>query len=388
MAGEDFVVIHDGESFPDEGRLTGERIDQLLAWCSERRVSDVTIQSGRRVTAEIGGRLHEVTRRMLSAPEVVDIVNQLYGAASGNSQLLSGRDLDRSYEVQVARGRRFRYRVNATGILSEGHTGIQITIRTLPDVPPPVEKLGVEAEILTACRREQGMGLVTGPTGSGKSTLLSSIIRMRAEDPDEHGKILTYEAPIEYTYDGIAERNCVIAQSEIGPAGHLQSFADGVRNAMRRKPKVILIGESRDAETMGGSVEAALSGHMLFTTLHTNGVRETVQRMVSLFPAEERASRAVSIMQALQVIVTQRLYPRVGGGMVAAREFMVFDDDVRDRFLVRPYEEWPRVARELLREGIGQSMGDAVRRLHDDGLVDDRVVALVEAGEGRAREAA
>lgn len=389
MSGKDFIVSHDGAKFPGgRGRISGPVLDELLRWCSERKASDITIQTDRPVIVEIGGQLHEVTDRRLTAPEVVDVVNQLYGAASGNSQLLTGRDLDRSYEVQVERGRRLRYRVNATGILSEGHSGAQITIRTLPDVPPLVEALGVEVDILAACRRDQGMALVTGPTGSGKSTLLAAIIRMRAEDPEEHGKILCYEAPIEYTYDMVEARNCVIAQSEIGPAGHLATFADAVRNAMRRKPKIILIGESRDAETMGGSVEAALSGHMLFTTLHTNGVRETVQRMLSVFTADERTARAVSIMQALQVIVTQRLFPRVGGGMVAAREYLVFDDDLRDQFLSRSYEEWPQIARRVMLEGRGQTMGAAVRALHSAGLVGDRVLSVVEAAEGRRREAA
>lgn len=371
-----FATQHTGAHFDLTGRLLAQ-IDAFLAWAAEQRASDITIQSGHQIIAEIAGCLLPVTRRTVTHGETTEVVNRFYGSETGSAVLLQGRAIDMAYEVAAGRGRRQRWRINATGVLG----GTQISIRSLPDIPPSVEDLGIEPEILAACRVEQGAVLVTGPTGSGKSTLLASIVRMRAEDPREHGKIITYEAPIEFTYEKVRAVHSIISQSEVGDTGHLKTFGDAVRNAMRRKPKVALIGESRDAETMGGAVDLALSGHALFTTLHTNGVQETVQRMTSVFPVAERGSRAVGIMQALRLIVTQRLYPKVGGGLVGAREFLVFDKEVRERFLVRPYEEWPVVASQVLRER-GQSMAMALNRLYDRGLIEPGLLAGTSVGGG------
>ena len=122
--------------------------------------------------------------------------------------------------------------------------------------------------------------LITGGTGSGKSTLLAAGNRMLLERPQGCGKMLTYEAPIEYVYDSIQSPRSLVSQSEI--PRHLPDFAHGVRNALRRKPEIILVGESRDRETINASIEAAQTGHAVYTTTHTLGVANTVQRQLSL----------------------------------------------------------------------------------------------------------
>src|SRR5262249_54022314 len=145
------------------------------------------------------------------------------------------------------------------------------------------------------------------------------------------GKLLTYEAPIEFTYDTIISRRSLVAQTEI--PRHLPTFAAGVRNALRRKPEIILVGESRDRETISASIEAAQTGHLVFSTVHTTGVASTIRRMVSTFEPGERNERAFSLMETIRLIVTQTLVPKIGGGRVALREYMAFTEELRETLL-------------------------------------------------------
>jgi defect-in-organelle-trafficking protein DotB len=373
-------VVADSDSgslkFPDEGpRIVDTEVERLMVWCADVKASDITIQTNQPIWIEVFGRLHKATRRFLTAAEVADILNRIYGA-NGAAQIASGKDIDISYELRPDRKTRYRYRINATGILSDGSDGIQITARTMPEDPPLIENLGVEKEIVDNVAPRQGLVLVTGPTGSGKTTLLASIIRHLAEQPEGHRKILTYEAPIEFVYDNIKAPTTVISQTEI--PRHLPSFAAGVRNALRRKPMVILVGESRDPETMSASAEASLTGHLVYSTVHANGVAETVRRMVSIFPGEERQARAIDLMESLRLVVTQTLLRTMDGKRVACREFLVFDEEVRDYMLSKPVEDWPNESRKMIRER-GQPMTVAAQKAFDAGKIDERTLRVVVA---------
>ena len=212
-----------------------------------------------------------MTRRRLSNNEVSEIINAMYGP-NGTAQIMSGKDVDTHYEIRPNRSDRYRFRINATGCLVEGHDGIQITARTIPSDPPSLASMELPKPVLDAIMPEQGIVYVTGATGSGKSTLLSSIIRSIAENPESNRKILTYEAPIEFVYDSVEKISSIVSQSEI--PRHLPSFAEGVRNALRRKPRLIMVGECRDAETISAALEAALTGHPVYHASQS-GVAET-----------------------------------------------------------------------------------------------------------------
>ena len=160
-----------------------EVINPLLEHCQKFSVSDITIQTNEPVIAEIYGRLMQVTRRKLNNTEVGEVINSIYGP-NGTTRLLSGEDIDTNYEFKANRIERFRYRVNATGCLVEGHSGIQITLRTIPTDPPLLSDLNLPQNILDDIAPQDGVIYVTGATGSGKSTLLSAIIRNIAEAPD------------------------------------------------------------------------------------------------------------------------------------------------------------------------------------------------------------
>lgn len=357
-------------------RFTPAHLDALLAHCDTLSASDITIQSNQHVYAEVFGRLLRITNRKLSNTEVSEILNAIYGP-NGTAQILGGRDVDTHYEFRPNRSERYRYRVNGTGCLVEGHDGLQLTLRTIPTTPPELSTMNLPPEIITAAQPHQGVVYVTGATGSGKSTLLAAIIRDLAEQPDSHRKILTYEAPIEFVYDDIEMISSIISQSEI--PRHLPSFEAGVRNALRRKPRAILVGESRDRETIAAVLEAAVTGHPVYTTLHTNGVAETIRRLVTTFPAEERNGRTIDILETIRLAIWQKLVPTVDGKRVALREFLIFDEDVRDILLQGDPENVTAITRTLLKERGQTMLADATRKF-EEGIIAEREYRILIAG--------
>lgn len=361
--------------FPNEPRrFSAKEMEHLLVFCSELDASDITLQANEPVMAEIQGRLIRVTNRSLSNTEVGEVLNAIYGP-NGTTQLLTGNDIDTHYEFRPNRDERYRYRVNGTACMVQGHDAIQITLRTIPSEPPDLSTMDLPEDIVEALSPEDGVVYVTGATGSGKSTLLASIIKDIALDPECHRKILTYESPIEFVYDSLATQTAIVSQSEI--PRHLPSFADGVRNALRRKPRLILVGEARDAETIAAVIEAALTGHPVYTTLHSNGVAETIRRLVGTFPPEERHGRTLDIIETMRLVIWQKLVPTLDGKRVALREYLVFNEEVRDKLLDTPIEEVTAQTRNLLKKH-GKTMVEDGKIKHKAGLISDRTMKLLE----------
>lgn len=363
--------------FPNEPqRFTPEHIEGLLAFCTQHETSDITIQTKEPVFAEIFGKLYRITKRALSNTEVGEILNSIYGP-NGTAQILSGQDVDTHYEYRPSRTERHRFRVNGTGCIVEGHNGIQITLRVIPTDPPELSSLGLPPVIIEAIAPEDGVVYVTGATGSGKSTLLAAIIKDIAENPEGHRKILTYEAPIEFVFDSIRKPTSIVSQSEI--PRNLPSFAAGVRNALRRKPRLILVGEARDKETINAVLEAALTGHPVYTTLHSNGVAETIRRLVGTFSSDERSGRTIDIIETIRLVIWQKLAPTVDGKRTALREYLVFNEEVRDRLLNVSPDEATATTRELV-EKFGHSMAIDVQEQFDKKIISEREYKIQMAG--------
>ncbi|KTC85195.1 Dot/Icm type IV secretion system ATPase DotB [Legionella brunensis] len=362
---------------PDEPtRFTPVFMDKMLEHAEKLSASDITIQTGEAIYAEVYGRLYKITNRRLSNTELGDLINSIYGP-NATTQLLSGKDIDTHYEFRPNRGVRYRYRVNATSCLVEGHDAIQITLRTIPTTPPKLETMELPDNILEAIAPQEGIVFITGATGSGKSTLLASIIRELIEKEESHRKVLTYEAPIEFVYDEIETVSAVVSQSEI--PRHLPNFADGVRNALRRKPRLIMVGECRDAETISAALEAALTGHPVYTTLHTSGVAETMRRLVTSFAGEERLGRTIDILETIRLCIWQKLVPTIDGKRVALREYLVFDEEARDILLEGDPNEVTSTTRKLVRQR-GQLMTVDARNKFEQGIISERTYKLIIAG--------
>ncbi len=362
---------------PNEpSRFEGSDIDKLLAHCETLHASDITLQTGEPVFAEVYGKLLQVTRRKLSNTEVGEALNEIYGP-NGTTQILSGQDVDTYYEFRPNRNERYRYRVNGTGCQVGGNEGIQITLRSIPYEPPDLADLNLEPEILKAYAPPQGVVYVSGATGSGKSTLLASIIKELAQYADSNRKILTYEAPIEFVYDTIDKPASVVSQSEV--PRHIPTFARGVRNALRRKPHLIMVGEARDPETINAVVEAALTGHPVYTTVHANGVAETIRRLVTAFPKEERQARTVDIIETVRLVIWQQLAPSIDGKRIALREYLVFDEDVRDELLESDLDQITAAVRKLVHTK-GQPMSVDAKKKFDAGKISERTYKLLIKG--------
>jgi defect in organelle trafficking protein DotB len=361
---------------PNEAQRINEvELKRILKYCADNESSDVTLQTNEPIYAEIHGKLYRITNRRLSNPEVGALLNVMYGP-NGTTQLLSGKDLDHYFEVRPSRIERIRFRINATACLVEGHTGIQITLRIIPSTPPDMSDMHLPEVLLENLTPEQGIIYITGATGSGKSTLLASIIKLIAEDPECHRKILTYESPIEFVYDSVVKHSALISQSEI-PV-HLPSFAAGVRNALRRKPRLILVGESRDQETIAASLEAALTGHPVYTTLHSNGVAETIRRLVGTFPREERNGRTLDIIETVRMIIWQKLVPTVDGKRVALREHLIFNDEIRDTLMDVDPTTVTSETRKLL-EKHGKTMAQDAEEKFNEGQISEDTFKLLTA---------
>jgi defect-in-organelle-trafficking protein DotB len=364
-------------TWPEEPlRILEDHLDGLLLWCAKQKASDITIQTDRSVMIEVDGILFPITRRPLDSADLVNIITRLYGP-DALAKLAGGTDLDLSYEIRPDRASRYRFRVNITAIMSKGRDSVQITLRSLPGLPPTMVDLGIEPKIMENWAPRQGLILITGPTGSGKSTLLASGCRMVLERSEGCGKLLTYEAPIEYVYDGVINEHSSVAQTEI--PRHLPTFADGVRNALRRKPNIILVGEARDRETVSAAIEAGQTGHLVYTTVHTVGVAATIRRMVSVFEPAERTERGYAMMETLRMVVTQTLVPKIGGGRVGLREFLVFDERVREILLDMPLEKWTAETQRLLQR-YGQPMEETAARAFKDHIIDRRTYLFLTQG--------
>ena len=377
-------VVEEGLRYMEEPKwFSQNHLEHFFAWAAKSGASDITIQTNERIVLEIYGRNHRVTARKLTDTEVQDLVVGMYKNEGAKAILSGNADMDFPYQIRPSRDEVFRFRVNATAIYTDGSRGIQITARTIPDRPYELSSLGLEEEIFRNLAPRQGMIVVTGGTGSGKTTLLASIIRHLLEEPDGHRKFLTYESPIEYVYDAVDKPSSTIAQTEV--PGHLPSFQAGTRNSLRRKPSVILVGEARDAETIGEAVTASMTGHLLYTTVHSNGFADTIRRMVNVFPEGEKNGRAVDIVSSLRMVVSQRLVPSTDGKRVALREYVVFNDDIVDHILNAGLENLTTACRQVLRDH-GRSFAQDAREKFRQGRISSRVLKEIEYGE-RGQEA-
>lgn len=354
-------------------RFSDDHVDAYLLWSVKKRASDITIQTDRPAYNEIDGTLYPGTYRALDAADMGVFLHKIYGPEA-QARLASGNDLDLSYEVRPDRYTRIRFRVNITPILSRGRDAAQITMRVLPNVPPSMLDLNIEDDIVKSWAPRQGMVIITGPTGSGKTTLLAAGCRMLLERPHGCGKMLTYESPIEYVYDAVKSPRSLVAQTEI--PRHLPDFARGVRNALRRKPMIILVGEARDRETISSAIEAAQTGHTVYTTTHTIGVAATVQRMISAFETNERSERAYALMETIRMIVTQSLVPKVGGGRMGIREWMKFPDEVREKLLDMDFREWPAHLQRIVPQ-YGRTMAMSAQMAFEAGKIERRWYLLL-----------
>lgn len=371
--------------YPKEpARFTANDIEPFIIWCVEQGTSDITIQNEEQVFCEIYGKMIRTTERRLTRSELVEIIGSIYKSDGAVSKLNGGEDVDLPWNIRVSRDQVMRFRVNMTAIFTDGHNGYQITIRTITSRAPLLETLNLPKEIINNISPKQGLIVIAGATGSGKSTLLASVLDWRMREPDANLKILTYEAPIEYVYDEVPKPSTSIAQTEIGR--HLGNFALGVRNALRRKPSIILMGEMRDKETIGEGVTASMTGHLVYGTLHSNGVADAVRRMVNVFEAEEKNSRAIDILTSLKMVVAQMLIPSTDGKRVPIREYLVFNEDIVDGLLEAGVDNLTYESRKVLLQKGRSFLQDAEDRFKEGKISEKWFNEILKITKGHKKD--
>ena len=351
-----------------------EKLDAFLLWAADRGASDIAFQTGSPAFVEIDGALRRATAAPLDGVVMGRLCERLYDT-TGEGILRSGRAIDCSHSIRLARGLSQRFRCNLAPVQGAAGFAVNVTLRVLPGRPPSVSDLGIEEEIVAAWDVCKGLTLVTGVPGSGKSTLLAAGTRRLLERGA--GRVQSYEAPIEYVFDGIATDTALMSSAEI--PRHFSSFADGLRSSLRRRPAAVIVGEARDRETVEAVVRAADYGIAVFSTAHTIGVAATVRRMLAEFPAHERAERGAALIDAMTLVVTQVLLPNPRGGRTALREWLAFDAGLKAALLESPQAAWPaRIAAALSR--TGNDLATAARKAHGMGTIAEDGLRRVLAG--------
>ena len=302
-----------------------QEIEYLLARMldSHQDISDLNITVGKPLQVESSGELKTVETDF-SPAEITPFQAEIFALNLINRNrpllltLVTEGSCDASYELPG----KARFRVN---IFSRGDT-FSTVLRKLEDRIPTCEELGLPKALQEVSGEKNGFVLFVGATGTGKTTSLAAVLNEINEKLPVH--VITLEDPIEYKHP---HKRATFNQRELGI--DFVSFASGLRAALRQAPKVILVGEMRDRETMEIGLTAAETGHLVFSSLHTMNAGQTINRIVGMFPQEEETQIRARLADTIRWIVCQRLLPRIGGGRVAAFEILKTNLRVRDAIL-------------------------------------------------------
>ena len=321
------------------------------------RVSDLNFSVGKPPQVEVDGQLTPVNfpglQRLSPFQTETIVLHMLRGDRELTRILLTSGSTDLSYSIPG----KTRFRVN---VFSQRGT-YAIVLRVIPEGIPSIEQLGLPDELHNVSRLKNGIVLVTGPTGSGKSTTLAAIINKINHEHAYH--IITIEDPVEFMHK---HQKSTVNQREVG--SDTKTFSLALRAALRQAPKVILIGEMRDVETIEIAMEAAETGHLVLSTLHTIDASKTVDRIVGVFPKEQEQQVRTRFAQAFRYVISQRLVPKIGGGRKGVLEILKSTMRTRDYVLKGEVD--------------GKSLTDAMHDGSVDGMqtFDDELEKLWNAG--------
>jgi twitching motility protein PilT len=333
-------------------------IEEIIEAIIAEEGSDIHLSYGRKPTLRIAGTLTPLLKKTELTREDTEGFLGILVTPENKQRFLENKELDFSYVYKD----RARFRGNC--FLSQGTVGI--VMRLIPKKIKTLEELNLPDSLQVFAKKQQGFFLVVGPVGQGKSTTLASMIEIINQTRSEH--IITIEDPVEYIYE---QKESIIDQREV--RFDTKDFATGLRSMFRQDVDVVLIGEMRGPETIGAAVTAAETGHLVFSTLHTNNAAQTIDRIIDSFPANQQEQIRVQLSESLTGIFSQRLVPKISGGMIPAYELLINNSAISN--LIR--EKRTHEINTVIETSLEQGMITMDRSLA--GLVREGVVSIEQA---------
>jgi len=327
-----------------------QKLNELLLETARQNASDLHIGVGRRPTLRLDSVLVPLAKEPILAKEEAEGLVFALLTEDQKNRFLKFKQLDFSFNYED----KARFRVNVyfqRGFMAAALRLIPPQIRTLDELNlPPI--------LHDFAKLNQGFVLVVGPAGHGKSTTLAAILDEMNHARNDH--IVTVEDPIEYLF---AQDRCIISQREVGQDA--LSFHEALRAVLRQDPDTIMIGEMRDPETIATATTAAETGHVVFSTLHTNSASQTIDRIIDSFAPEQQGQITSQLASTLVGIVSERLIPRVGGGRIPATEIMVTNSAIRNLIREKKIYQIDLVIETSIQEGmisLNRSLVELVKR--------------------------
>jgi len=334
------------------------KIDAFFKLMNEQGASDLHLTAGQPPALRIRGEIERIKYKVMDND---DLRGMLYEIAPEQKVKLfeESGDVDFGYEIPGLA----RYRAN----FFMQKNGVAAVFREIPSAIMTADQLGLPPVVSKLATLPRGLVLVTGPTGSGKSTTLAAVVDVANRARKDH--IITVEDPIEFVHQS---QGCIVNHREVGI--HTNSFATALRGALREDPDIIMVGEMRDLETISLAVEAASTGHLVFSTLHTSSAYKTVDRVIEVFPSSEQPLIRSTLSDGLRAVIAQVLFKRIDRkGRVVALEILIANPAVRN----------------LIREGKTHQIPSMIQTGKKYGMIllDDSIMDLFKKGMVSAEEA-
>jgi twitching motility protein PilT len=334
------------------------KIDAFFKLMNEQGASDLHLTAGQPPALRIRGEIERIKYKVLDSDDLRGMLYEIAPEQKIKTFEESG-DIDFGYEIPGLA----RYRAN----FFMQKNGVAAVFREIPSTIMTSDQLGLPEVVSKLATLPRGLILVTGPTGSGKSTTLAAVIDVANRSRKDH--IITVEDPIEFVHQS---QGCIVNHREIGI--HTNSFATALRGALREDPDIIMVGEMRDLETISLAVEAASTGHLVFSTLHTSSAYKTVDRVIEVFPSSEQSLIRSTLSDGLRAVIAQVLFKRIDRkGRVVALEILIANPAVRN----------------LIREGKTHQIPSMIQTGKKYGMIllDDSIMDLYTKGMVSAEEA-
>lgn len=342
------------EEILDPGRLQRDKLDAYLTELVSKGGSDLHIKANGAVRARYNGEIYKMSDEVLSYDDTLALTKEILRTNFDN--LVAKKSVDFTYKLNED----YRFRANAFFQID----GVSMVFRTIPTKIPNMQDLFLPPVLEKLCNTvNRGFILVTGPTGSGKTTTLASMINYINKNKNRH--IVTIEDPIEFIF---SEEKSIINQRGIGQDVH--NFSDALRAALREDPDVILVGEMRDLETIRTAMAAAETGHLVLATLHTLDAKETVGRVINMFPKEEQNRIKMTFSSVVEAIICQRFVRTVDDKRRVAVEVLVKNTRIKDMILDgREDEIYDAIEQSKNTYGM-QTFEQHLLELYKEGIID------------------